>query len=470
MIRGMSLRSTIGDDASDAPQLPIRAVIVAGLLVLMLLWVGAGIEGFRNLAQAQQRVNDVHEAFVRGEDTLSAIRTSVLLGSIYLRDALVDTTGSRQGYRDELRKIRGDIERRLAGLARDTEFSVDSTALRDLKMGLDTYWETLELFLGADAPTTFVQGTGVLRKQVVPARTNVLSIIDRLTDLQRTAQRERGAEAAALFADVRNRFVQVGVATLLIGGIVSWLVLRRVGGLERELHRRRAAETQIRRDLERLSARLVDAQEQERRALARELHDEVGQALTALKMEVGIALRAKHADPNVVGALEEARAIAESTLHGVRDLSQLLHPSVLDDFGLPESVTASLRSFSKRTGIKAAVHFDALDTRLPAGVEVAVYRITQEALTNVARHSHASSCSVSIARRDDAVHLTIVDDGTGTEGKATHTSRGLGVIGMRERAQSLSGTFHMEAGPGRGTRITVVVPLSVHAQDFTVLA
>ena len=425
---------------------------------MLALWLVTGYELLRNLAEAERRVNEVHASFVRGEETLSAIRTSVLLGSIYLRDALVDATGNRGYYRAELGRTRADIEQRLprddAGMA----LPADPVQWHQLRQGLDAYWTTLDLFLRPDAPLTYVQGTGLLRREVVPARTNVLRIVDRIADLQCIAQRQREAEASLLHRDVRVRIVAIGGGMLIIGLVVSWFVVRRVAGLERELHRRRIAETENRKDLERLSARLVDAQEQERRALARELHDEVGQALTAIKMEVGVALRGAPADARTRGSLEEARAIAETTLQGVRDLSQLLHPSTLDDFGLPETLSAYLRSFGKRTGVHADLRIVNCAGRLPQAIEVGVYRILQEALTNVARHSHAAHVVVTVVRDGQVVHVTVEDDGIGCARNAART-RGLGVIGMRERAQSLAGAFIIEDRPDGGTRICVVVPL-----------
>jgi signal transduction histidine kinase len=437
----------------------IRGALAAGLLVMFALWLVTGYELLRNLAEAESRVNQVHRSFVNGEQTLSVIRTSVLLGSIYLRDALVDSTGNRQYYRDELSKIREEIERRLRESESDAALGAEPAQWRELKQGLNAYWTTLDLFLRPDAPLTYVQGTGLLRREVVPARTNALRIVDRLADLQRTAQRKREAEASHLYADVRLRIMAIGGGMLAVGFVVSWFVLRRVAGLERELHRRRIAETENRQDLERLSARLVEAQEEERRALARELHDEVGQALTAIKMEVGVALRGGAGDSRTRRSLEEARAIAESTLQGVRDLSQLLHPSMLDDFGLPETLSAYVRKFGTRTGIRADLTFTGGEGRLPQPVEVGVYRIVQEALTNIARHSGAEHCQVRIDRQAESLHVVVEDDGIGFMDEQART-RGLGVIGMRERAQSLAGAFSLENRQGGGTRIVVTVPLA----------
>ena len=220
-----------------------------------------------------------------------------------------------------------------------------------------------------------------------------------------------------------------------------------------------------RHDLERLSARLVDAQEQERRNLARELHDEVGQALTAIKMSVGVALRTPGTHPRAHSALEEARSVADTTLQGVRDLSQLLHPSMLDDFGLPETVAAYLRSFSKRTGIRAHFSHEGADDRMPPDVEVGLYRIVQEALTNVARHSGALWCSVSLRQGANEVELSVEDGGRGItpEANGADARRGLGLMGMRERAQTLNGRFVLTNRPEGGTRIVVTLPVGPHA-------
>src|SRR4029079_17586096 len=129
-----------------------------------------------------------------------------------------------------------------------------------------------------------------------------------------------------------------------------------------------------------------------------------------------------------------------------------------DDFGLPETLNAYLRSFSKRTGIHADLQISNHDGRLPQAIEVGVYRILQEALTNVARHSGADRCVVALGRDELVVSLTVEDDGIGFAWNAART-RGLGVIGMRERAQSLAGSFLIEDRIGGGTRIRVTVPL-----------
>jgi signal transduction histidine kinase len=445
------------------PRSSIRTALLAGLGAVFGLWLLSGYELLASVSDVEDRVDHLHASFVRGEETLSTVRTNVLLGSIYLRDALVDTGSvTRQFYRDELHQVRAEIESALPVYMREVSLPIERAEWNALQRSLTEYWDTLDLVIGPDAPRTFSEGSGLLRRKVVPARDNVLQIVERLTALQRLSQNRQQLEAAVLYDEVRTQFLLVSGATIVLAVLVAAFAFIRVGGMEREIHDRRLAEVENRHDLERLSARLVDAQEDERRHLARELHDEVGQALTAIKMEIGVALRSA-ADARARGSLEEARGIVERTLQSVRDLSQLLHPSMLDDFGLPETLQAYVRSFSKRSGIRTEFIVAGLDRRLPDEVEVCVYRIVQEALHNVARHSGAAGCTVTLNCGEGALRLTIDDDGTGMNAVDTADRRGLGLIGMRERAQALSGRFTIGNAPAGGARVVVTIPLPLAA-------
>jgi len=439
------------------PPSSIRGALIAGFAVVFGVWLFAGYELIRNLVSVERQVAVAIASFAHGRDTLSIIRQNVLLGSIYVRDALIDSgRNARENYRDELRGFREEIDARLATY--EARLPMEREYVDELKSSLERYWDSVEFVFSPDLPTLLPQSATLLRTEVLPARDNVMRVLDDLRALQQLSLTEHDVELAGLYASARTRFVWVVSGALLLGIGVAWFAFWHVSGLEREIHRQRQSEALNRQDLERLSARLVDAQEQERRSLARELHDEVGQALTAIKMEVGVAMRGS-ADSRVRSSLEEARSIAESTLQSVRDLSQLLHPSMLDDFGLPETLAAYLRSFSKRTGIRAKLAHHGLEARLPADVEVCIYRIVQEALTNVARHSGALSCSVDVARHAEHVQLVIEDEGRGLNGANSEPRKGLGLIGMRERAQALSGRFSIEQRPEGGTRVAVALPV-----------
>jgi signal transduction histidine kinase len=463
-------------DAHEEPLVPsvrvgpvstIRGALIAGFAVVFAIWVASGYELVRSMREVDGRLEASRNDYQRGQDVLATVRTNVLLGSIYLRDALIDRTpASYDDYRTALLKIRDDVDEVLPVYVPLIGSPVERQHWNNLQVELENYWKSRDVVFVADRPFTTANAAAVLRQRIVPARQSILEIIDSLSALQRASRARHEAEAELLYSSAQTRVISLASLAIGVGLIVAIVATRHVGRLEHEIQRRQAAERQNRRDLERLSARLVTAQEEERRSLARELHDAVGQALTAIKMEMGVAMRGVDTDSRARRALDEGRAIAESTLQNVRDMSQLLHPSMLDDFGLPEAVNAHLRSFSKRTGIRTQLTHERMDERLPPEIEVCVYRIVQEALTNVARHSGASSCTVSLVRREGMLQLTIEDDGRGIDATArgTDARRRLGLIGMRERAQALSGTFVIENRHEGGTRVIVRLPAPAVAE------
>ncbi len=214
--------------------------------------------------------------------------------------------------------------------------------------------------------------------------------------------------------------------------------------------------------LRELSRRLIRAQEEERRHIARELHDEIGQSLTALKLNVRAAVRNPGA-PDARRRLEESIGLVERTIGQVRDLSLDLHPSMLDDLGLLDALRSYASGFGHRSGIE--VHFVADEDigRLDPDVETACYRIAQEALTNVARHAGAGRGRVELRRSESEVRLVVADDGSGFDvAAATARAAGgssLGVLGMRERAMFVGGRVEIESEPGRGTEVRAILPL-----------
>ncbi len=438
----------------------IRGALVAGFAVLLAVWAFAGYELIRSLADVEQHVTAEHAAFTQAADTVSLIRGNVLEASINVRDALIDADDdARDAYRGELKVLREAVESRVAAYLPEVESMAEREEWVRLQDKLEEYWATLEFVFADDLPTNTTRAAAMLRQNVRPIRKDVLTLLDNLKALQQASQRQHDLDVEGLYRQARTRFVWIVAGALMLCLATAWFAAWHVAGLEREINRQRLAETQNRLDLERLSARLVDAQEQERRNLARELHDEVGQALTAIKMSVGVALRTPGTHPRATAALEEARGVADTTLQGVRDLSQLLHPSTLDDFGLPETLAAYLRSFSKRTGIRAQFTHEGGEERMPADVEVCLYRIEQDALTNVARHSGSLSCTVALRRRAGEVELVVEDSGRGITENGADARRGLGLMGMRERAQSLSGRFVLKNRPEGGTRIAVTLPV-----------
>lgn len=202
--------------------------------------------------------------------------------------------------------------------------------------------------------------------------------------------------------------------------------------------------------------RVVQAQELERRRLARELHDETGQALTSILLGLK-PLEEALADHPARAGLAELREQVVSALQDVRRLAVELRPSVLDDFGVVAALERLAETFGEQTGIRVDFHSALGEARLPSDVETALYRVVQESLTNIAKHANAHNVSVSVARRDNAVAATIEDDGAGFDPRSVRED-GIGLIGMRERLALIDGRLHVESRRGVGTTIVAEVP------------
>jgi signal transduction histidine kinase len=435
-----------------------RVALLLGFAAVFALWLVWGTQLVQNLRHIEHNVESLQRHYVRGEQALSRVRTNVLLGSIYLRDALIDSAPARQEYyRNELSRLRDEIEALLSTYLKDVP-SAERDRWARLEEELSDYWSSRDVAFtgGARTPT---ESYLLLRQRVVPRRDGVLQIVDQLGALQAAARQQQETETAALYSAVRARLYLIGAITLVGAVGAAVLAARRVSQLQYQVDQQRLEEWRIRRDLERLSAGLVDVQVRERREISRELHDAIGQALTAVKLDIGIALRGDVSERTRV-ALDEAKEITESTLQSVRDLSQLLHPSTLDDFGLPETLRTYLKRFAERTGIRAQL-VAALPDRLPPDIEASLYRIIQEAMNNIARHSGANACTVTVNTIGSELRLVVEDNGRGLRGNLGH---GLGLIAMRERAQAQAGSFAIDAPASGGTR--VVVTMKVLANDL----
>jgi two-component system, NarL family, sensor histidine kinase UhpB len=288
------------------------------------------------------------------------------------------------------------------------------------------------------------------------------------------------------FSDQRSQFLILAMGIMLTLVVNMWLLRRRFEPLERllntmeqidlsqpgrrvELDPQLAAESA---DVERLarafnhmldrleaerrrSGQLVlEAQEEERRRVARDLHDEVNQALTAVLLRLEAA--AQHSPPELKAELAETKQLANQAMRELLDLARQLRPTALDDHGLAAALAGHVREHDQRGAARARLELDPDLHGLPQDVELVIYRVAQEALTNAARHSGATSIDVSLGRLDSRVVLEVSDDGKGFA--FADEAKGLGLSGMRERALLVDGKLEIDSRPGRGTIVRLEVP------------
>ena len=212
-----------------------------------------------------------------------------------------------------------------------------------------------------------------------------------------------------------------------------------------------------------LSWKLIEVQEQTLRHVARDLHDHFGQILTAIGVMLGRAgQKAADTDPVFVQDVRAAKRIVEDTLQSVRDESQIFRPAILDDFGLQQTLEWFAEQFSRQTGVQVHYGGKLADGLFPPEAAIHVYRIVQEALSNVARHSGAREAWVTLGEKENQLDLEIRDNGSGFEARPDMkraAGQGIGLMGMRERAEHLQGSFAIRSAPHKGTTVSVRVPL-----------
>ncbi len=246
--------------------------------------------------------------------------------------------------------------------------------------------------------------------------------------------------------------------SLYTGVAVAVLSVSLTLRLEKQYRAEHEAALAAKEDLRRLSARLVAAQEQERQTLSRELHDQVGQTLTAIKIDVARAEQSLLPSQTDVGErLRRVRLGADETLEIIRRMSMLLRPSMLDDLGLSAALGWYTKQFSASTAIRVSLNDDGSADLLPDAGKISLYRIVQEALTNSARHSEARSILIVLASEEDRYVMRIEDDGKGFT--PARGAKGIGLIGIEERVAEMGGTLTLDSKPGAGTRIRISIPL-----------
>jgi signal transduction histidine kinase len=302
------------------------------------------------------------------------------------------------------------------------------------------------------------RGQAVVSSEIIPKRQRFVAIAQRiefLNDQQSVAAKQASFAEFGRLQEHLTKFLILTLTSGLLLAIGSAVYIMR---LERQGRLRYSELVQSRGELQQLSARLVDAQETERRAISRELHDEVGQALGLLLMDAG-RLSNQLGSTNETGQqlVGNIKTVAERTVQTVRNMALLLRPSMLDDLGLVPAVEWYAREMSRRGEIEVEVRAENVSEELPDEVKVGVYRIVQEAVNNVQRHAKAKNAVVELEQAGNAIRVKVTDDGKGFDPKR---ARGMGLLGMEERVKRLGGTIEIDSRPGGGTTIRAELPLA----------
>ncbi|HJT86843.1 MAG TPA: ATP-binding protein [Bryobacteraceae bacterium] len=425
-----------------------RSVLLAAAFAALLLVMGAsGFAVWRNAKNAQDRVGELHNAQMRERSALNAIRANVYLNSILTRDYLLDSDPAHaQEYINQFNSIRDKTEESFRVL-RSSGDQEQNAALKHLHDELYAYWDPTEVVLDWSPEEKRAQRSQMLRQRV-RRRQEVFALaaqVEHLISENFIRERQRITTADQEF---RSSLGWTASLALLFGFGIAGATLARLLALERQSQ---AAESELRL----LSGQIRTAQEQERRYLSRELHDQVGQMLTGVRMELaGMARIHGDSESQISARIARAKGTVEQTLRIVRNIAMLLRPSMLDDLGLTPALAWLGKEIFRSSGIEIRSDIDPAVDRLPDAYRTGIYRVVQEALTNVSRHSGARRVEVSLRSQGGWVVGSIADDGRGFEPKR----RGLGLVGMEERVKELGGSIHVVSSPGQGTAVRFRLP------------
>jgi len=428
-----------------------------GLLGLMLF---AGIDSLRALRQIQFRNVQVRQIFLLRNRALEDIRSTLYQSGTLTRDYLLERDAARaETYRMGLQRVQSAMDAALERYSRSLDAS-EEAPFRSLQARLADYWKVLDPIFHWDAAQKLARSDEFLHRELFPRRATSLEIAGRIGEVNAQELSNGDERLKEIFERFRLRLGLILAVTLCIGALVALATTRHVLRLTRDAESRYRQVVHAQSELKELSARLVDAQEQERRAISRELHDEVGQSLSALLMELGNLGAVAPVDAELRRHLDSIRKLAESSVSVVRNMALLLRPSMLDDLGLVPALQWQARETSKRTGMAVTVDAGTVADDLPEEHKTCVYRVVQEALNNSAHHAFARNVRIQVVQQNGCIRLNVQDDGRGFD--AAHV-RGLGLLGMEERVTHLGGRFQVQSDPGRGTGLQIEIPLAERA-------
>ena len=429
-----------------------RSILLATALAALLLVISvSAFAVWWSARNSQEQVAALQSAHMQAGFALAAIRANVYLNAILTRDYLLDQDSSHAGqYYDQFTTIQANTEASFRTLEMSGLDEEQKAALNHLRDELAAYWDPTEVVLDWSPAEKRAQRAEMLRQRV-RRRQEIFALasqVERLVTANFMKERQRITTADREFRTSLGWTTGIG---LMLGLAIAGVTLARMLALERQSQ---LAESELRL----LSGQLRTAQEQERKYLSRELHDQVGQMLTGLRMELGSIARL-HGDTEseIASRIARAKGTVEQTLRIVRNIAMLVRPSMLDDLGLAPALTWLLKEVGRSSGLEIHSEIDRAVEKLPDTSRTCVYRIVQEALTNASRHSGAHHVEVTLKGADEWVMGSIVDDGRGFVRNA-QKSRGLGLLGMEERVREVGGSIRIESSPGKGTRVEFRLP------------
>jgi len=431
----------------------IWPVSVFGLGFLLIIMGLSGVASIQETRRIHQQILSVEDTYRHIENVVESVRSDTSRVAVLRRDRLLQRDASASAYAAQLAGLRASTESSLAQL-KSLRPQHSSGPVERLESALEAYLKTV----GTEFQQTPAQTSAQFTDDGFGSETMpIFAIAEELGKLNEENFESRRRDLSQSVVHLQNDIWETMLTALVLGAIIAGASVFRISSLEKESAALQKVSELAEERLRHLSQQLVSSQEQERKALSRELHDEIGQLLTALRMELGNLERGRGgpADPH----LDQAKKLAESTLRTTRDIAMGLRPAMLDVLGLGPALEWQAREYSRRynTPIRLEVDGDLRD--VPDPHRTYLYRIVQEGLTNCARHAQAKNIHVKLEDSSGKLAVLVEDDGVGFD-QHSGVAYGLGLLGITERVRELCGQLSIQSEPGKGTRISVVLPLN----------
>jgi signal transduction histidine kinase len=446
---------------SEERQKRLRWILLGTFAAMLLLMTLAGLESLRSLRELNEVSREVSQRYSAHNQGLQAVLVSFRvydeqMEEYLLSDVIVTNIPDPAKVASRGAAVHAALQRYpqdCSGEERallwqfDQAVSTEETAFAGTKN-----WNARERKR---------HGYVFVQEKLMPIRAQVWELASAVSRANHERLMAENQSVADQFLGLQSRVSRMVGVTLFAGIVLSLAAGYYILRLEQSGRKRYVALAQSREELEGLSRRLVEAQEAERRAISRELHDEVGQSLGAVLVDLGqLANLVPPEDTMVREQIARIKKAAESAVRAIRDMALLLRPPMLDDLGLIPAPEWQARETSRRSDMEVEVHAAELPGNLPDRVKIGIYRLVQEALQNAATHAHAKNAKVVVRYDPDKVEVEVSDDGVGFQPERT---RGMGILGMEERVRQLGGALQLRSAPGKGTTVHAVLP--VDAKD-----
>jgi signal transduction histidine kinase len=450
-------------------RLRFRATLFAGFGALLILMGTICVDSLYTLGVFETNNTQIRRDFLYREQVLEQVQAGLYdSGNITSDYVLIESDPHAQEIlRAELQSIEDKTTAALKACIQSLPAG-KRQPFQHLSTALETYWSTIGPIFASTGKGTKEKGPGnsVIRSDVLSQHAETLAIAKELSAVNDDELKETDRRIAEVLAQFRRRLLMVATIAFSLGLILAGTTIVYAGRLEKKIEEKYEESLQAQRELKQLSKRLVEAEERERRAISRELHDEVGQSLSALLVDVENLTEMSREGVFRQG-LQKIKTLAENCVNEVRNMALLLRPSMLDDLGLVAALDWQAREVSKRTGMLVDTVDENVSENLPDEHKTCVYRIVQEALNNCSKHAYAKNVRVVVRQEPNRLRVSIEDDGKGFNSSRV---RGLGLVGMNERVSQLGGVLNVDSDPARGTRLRVDLPLPNASAHLTKLS